>query len=119
MPLILFYCIAAFTVYNQHQIEDTYWNPEKNSDYYDSCFFGASFVDPPNWYKWLTGYIVYHNIHHLMPTIPNYNLDIARLDLEKVYPFKTYSLKQAYNMLNCKIWDEEKRRLVPFEQALN
>ena len=49
-----------------------------------------------------------------MPTIPNYNLEVARLDMERFYPFKTYSLKQAYNMLNYKVWDEEKRKLVPF-----
>lgn len=111
-PLILFYCVAAFTVYIQHQFEDTYWNYDGNWDYLEASFYGASLVDAPRWFKWLTGYIVYHNIHHLVSKIPNYKLEQAKLALEREFNCRTYTLKQACGMFNFQVWDEERGKLV-------
>lgn len=115
LPLIIFYGFAAFTVYIQHQFENTYWEFRKDWDYLEASFFGSTLIDAPKWYKWLTGYIVYHNIHHLVSSIPNYNLEKARKKLEEAIYFPTYSMRQAYDMLNYKVWDEKKKKLVRFQ----
>jgi omega-6 fatty acid desaturase (delta-12 desaturase) len=112
LPLICFYAIAAFTVYIQHQFEDTYWQHDDEWNYFQASFDGAALINAPKWFKWLTGYITYHNIHHLMPSIPNYHLEEAKTNVDRVINYPSYSMKQAFQMFDYKIWDEDKNKLI-------
>jgi omega-6 fatty acid desaturase (delta-12 desaturase) len=116
-PLILFYSIAAFTFYTQHQFEDTYWEGDENWDYKTASFYGANSLDAPSWFKWLTGNVVYHNAHHLVPTIPNFKLEEAQNALTSIIPFKLTQFNDVFKLFSQKIWDERTRKLVSFQDA--
>ena len=114
-PLILFYCIASFTFYAQHQFEDTYWENDSNWNYNDANFKGATCIKAPGWYRWLTGNVLYHNIHHISTSIPNYNLKNAEKKLSAVISYDYIELKKVWHLLGLKLWDEKKKKLVSFE----
>lgn len=113
-PLILFYCIASFTFYAQHQFEDTYWENDENWNYHDANFKGATCIKAPGWYRWLTGNVLFHNVHHISTSIPNYNLKNAEKTLSSVINYDYINLIEVWNLLGLKVWDEKRKKLVPF-----
>ncbi len=113
-PLVLFYFIASYTFYAQHQFENTYWESASEWDYAKASFLGASCIEAPKWYRFLTGNVIYHNLHHLQSGIPFYQLHKAHLFLKSKYHYPCYTLRQVWKMLDAKVWDEEQKRLVPF-----
>ncbi|MFT4523216.1 MAG: omega-6 fatty acid desaturase (delta-12 desaturase) [Bacteroidia bacterium] len=114
-PLVIFFTIASYVFYAQHQFEDTYWENEDNWSYQEATFNGSTYLTAPKWFNWMSGNVVYHNIHHLISTIPNYNLEIAQEKLNNTLHFKPISIFDVYYLLNLKLWDEEKKKLVPFK----
>ena len=114
LPLVLFYFVASFTFYAQHQFENTYWENGDNWDYQKASFLGASCIEAPSWFRFLTGNIVYHNLHHLQAGIPFYQLHKAHLQLKQKYSYPCFTLSDVWKMLDFKVWDEEKKRLVPY-----
>lgn len=113
-PLVLFYFIASYTFYAQHQFEDTYWENESDWNYLDASYHGATCLEVPAWYRFLTGNVVYHNLHHLMSGIPFYNLHKAHLALKDQLNYNIITLSEVQRLLNYKVWDEEQKKLVPF-----
>lgn len=114
LPLVLFYFVASFTFYAQHQFENTYWENEHDWDYQKASFLGASCIEAPRWFRFLTGNIVYHNLHHLQAGIPFYQLHKAHELLKQKYSYPCYTLRDVWKMLDFKVWDEEKKRLVTY-----
>jgi omega-6 fatty acid desaturase (delta-12 desaturase) len=114
VPLVLFYFVASYTFYAQHQFEETYWENDSDWNYQKASFHGATFIAAPKWYCWLTGNVVYHNIHHLMSGIPFYQLPAAAKALGQTIPYRLIPLSEVWGMLSLKVWDEEQKKLVPF-----
>jgi omega-6 fatty acid desaturase (delta-12 desaturase) len=114
LPLILFFGIAAYTFYGQHQFEDTYWRKQEEYDWKEATFHGATDLQAPAWYRWLIGNVVYHTAHHIYFTVPFYSLHEAQLALNKEYSFKKISITQVWQLMGLKLWDEEKQKLVAF-----
>ena len=114
LPLIIFYCIASFTFYAQHQFENTYWEEKENWSYTEAVFNGASCIKAPFLYRWLTGNVLYHNVHHIQSSIPNYNLHEAEKKLSSIMSYKYHRITEVWHFLNLKLWDEKKKRLVSF-----
>lgn len=114
LPLVLFYFIASYTFYAQHQFENTYWEHEQQWNYQKASFYGASCIEAPLWFRFLTGNVVYHNLHHLQSGIPFYQLHDAHQELKRHYNYQTYGLSEIWDMLDCKLWDEELKKLVPY-----
>jgi acyl-lipid omega-6 desaturase (Delta-12 desaturase) len=117
LPLIIFYSIASFTFYAQHQFEDTYWEDKENWHYTEAVFNGATCIKAPFFYRWLTGNVTYHNVHHIQPSIPNYNLYEAEKKLRTIMNYKYYNITEIWHFLNLKLWDEEKKKLVSFRNV--
>jgi omega-6 fatty acid desaturase (delta-12 desaturase) len=113
VPLVLFYFVASYTFYAQHQFEETYWENDSEWNYQEASFHGATFIAAPKWYCWLTGNVVYHNIHHLMSGIPFYQLPAAAKALGQTIPYRLIPLSEVWGMLSLKVWDEEQKKLVP------
>ena len=114
LPLYLFWVVASYVLYAQHQFEDTYWEKQENWTYEEATLNGATYLTSPRWFAWMTGNVGYHNIHHLIAAIPNYNLAKAQEAINGVLQFKPISIFSIYGLLDYKLWDEEKKKLVPF-----
>jgi omega-6 fatty acid desaturase (delta-12 desaturase) len=113
IPLVIFYFVASYTFYAQHQFEDTYWEKEDLWHYQEASFYGATYIAAPKWYCWLTGNVVFHNIHHLMSGIPFYRLEEAKERFGQTLPFRMIPLSEVWKMLSLKVWDENQKKLVP------
>lgn len=113
-PLSLFIStIGVFMFFVQHQFENTYWSKKEDLNYYDAAMKGSSFFKLNPILNWFTGNVGYHHIHHLAPSIPNYNLIQCYKDNPEfqVHPL---TLKDAIVASKFKLWDPKKQKLVTF-----
>jgi acyl-lipid omega-6 desaturase (Delta-12 desaturase) len=114
IPLILFFTIAFYVFYAQHQFEDTYWEYTEDWNYAAASFHGSTYLSAPKWFHRLSGNVMHHNIHHVISSIPNYNLAKAHSTLRREIEYPEISIFKVYSMLDFKLWDEEKKKMVGF-----
>jgi omega-6 fatty acid desaturase (delta-12 desaturase) len=78
---------------------------------------GSTYYKLPKIGHWLTGNIGYHHLHHLAPTIPNYNLERCQKEnpiFEKYT--NTISFWQSLKTVNANLWDEQKQKMISFRE---
>jgi omega-6 fatty acid desaturase (delta-12 desaturase) len=106
--------IGVWLFYIQHDFEGVYWARHKDWDRLRASLEGSSYYKLPKVLQWLSGNIGLHHIHHIRPTIPNYNLQQCYNDtpaLQKIVPLTiSKSLKSPW--LN--LWDEQHHKLISF-----
>ncbi len=114
--LIIAATFGVWLFYVQHQFEGTYWERRDRWSYARQAFEGSSFYKLPGVLRWFTGNIGFHHIHHLSPRIPNYNLKKCHEGDPMFASVRQISLKASLKSLKCRLWDEERRRLVGFRE---
>jgi DNA topoisomerase-1 len=82
-----------------------------------SAIRGSTFYNLPKIGHFLTGNIGYHHIHHLAPTIPNYNLPKC----SKENPiFQKYAISltlfESLKTVYANLWDEENQKMISFKE---
>lgn len=118
VPIIfIFFVIAVWFFYVQHQHEETYKQWKENWEYLLAAIKGSTYYKLPKLFQWLTGNIGFHHIHHLSSKIPNYNLERCAKEnpiINKYVTTLTFtkSLKTIFNHL----WDEEQQRMISFKE---
>lgn len=110
--------IAAWMLYIQHQYEETYqaaseWRFEL------AALQGSSYLELPRALAWMVGNANYHHVHHLSAKIPNHRLRAAHEEQPMfartgVGGITVITLRSSIATLRLKLWDEERRCLVPF-----
>jgi len=100
--------------YVQHEFEDTYFAPAREWDYFRAALEGSSYYKLPRVLQWFTGNIGLHHVHHLGPRIPNYYLQRCHDENPWLQCVTTLDLPSSLRLASLKLWDEEKRKLVPF-----
>jgi omega-6 fatty acid desaturase (delta-12 desaturase) len=115
LPVLMFAAAAGIWLfYVQHQFEGVYWERQQNWDFVAAALRGSSFYKLPRLLQWFSGNIGFHHIHHLSPTIPNYNLEKCHREnplFQSVQPVTLWSSMQS---LSLRLWDERRRRLVGY-----
>jgi acyl-lipid omega-6 desaturase (Delta-12 desaturase) len=71
----------------------------------------------PKVLQFFTGNIGFHHVHHLSARIPNYNLQPAHNGTAALQAVPTLSLWEGLRAPRWKLWDEERGRLVTFQEA--
>ena len=119
-PVIM---IAAATgvwlFYVQHQFEDVYWERHAKWDFAEAALRGSSFYKLPRVLQWFTGNIGFHHIHHLSPTIPNYNLERCHKGDPMFQNVKQVTLWSSMKALSFRLWDERRKELVGYGRLRN
>jgi omega-6 fatty acid desaturase (delta-12 desaturase) len=110
--------IGVWFFYVQHQFEDTYWRRAPLWDFHTAAFAGSSFYDLPGPLHWLTGWIGFHHIHHLASKIPSYRLRACFEQNRELQSATRLTLWTSIKAFRLVLWDEERRKLVTFRQAL-
>ncbi len=117
LVLGFFAVVAIWFFYIQHQHEEGYKHWKKNWDYMTAAIKGSSYYKLPKIMNWFTGNIAIHHIHHLNPSIPNYNL--AKCVKENPW-FDNYTTVitfwESLKMVNHRLWDEGTQRMISFKE---
>ncbi len=115
--LLLAATIGVWLFYVQHQFEDTWWESGEGWDFQAAALKGCSFYDLPRLLHWMTCHIGLHNVHHLSSRIPNYRLRECLEQNRALLAAKRLTLWESFKCARLALWDEERRKLVPFKAA--
>lgn len=115
------YILGFILFHNQHTYNPSYIVDDKQWNQQDSGLKGSSFIQIPWYLKYFTGGIEYHHIHHMNAKIPGYNLQKYHeevVNTSNIFDSITkLSMNDCYNNLWLKLYDEEKKRYITFEEA--
>jgi len=115
LPIILIAgSFGLWLFYVQHQFEDVYWVRHGSWDPLKVALEGSSYFKLPKILQWFTGNVGLHHVHHVRPSIPNYNLQKCHDDLPVFQAVKVMTLKTSLRSLFLRLCDEKHRKLVSF-----
>ena len=117
LPYYIAAMVGTWLFYVQHQFEDAYWVPHDEWDYVEAALRGSSHLRLPAVLRWFTASIGLHHVHHVAPRIPNYRLQECH-DAHAVFQGSPeISFRSGIAALRLALWDEDRRRLVPFRDV--
>ncbi|MEW5846238.1 MAG: fatty acid desaturase [Bacteroidota bacterium] len=117
LPVIYFASIAGvWLFYVQHQFDRVVWKRSQEWNYQSVALEGSSFLKLPTILQWFSGNIGYHHIHHLSPRIPNYKLQKCHEENEIFSSIKPLTFKEIMRAFKLRLWDEERNKLISFDE---
>jgi omega-6 fatty acid desaturase (delta-12 desaturase) len=115
LPIILIAgSVGLWLFYIQHQFENVYWVRHDSWDPMRVALEGSSYFKLPKILQWFTGNIGLHHIHHVRPSIPNYNLQQCQDDVPAFQAVKPITLRTSLRSLRLSLCDVKNQRLVSF-----
>jgi omega-6 fatty acid desaturase (delta-12 desaturase) len=112
--LLLAASMGVWLFYIQHQFEQAHWDESADWSFHHAALRGSSHLDLPAVLRWFTANIGVHHVHHLASRIPFYRLP----EVLRAHPWLTevnrFTPVQTLGTLALALWDEDRRRLVPF-----
>jgi omega-6 fatty acid desaturase (delta-12 desaturase) len=115
LPIILIAgSLGLWLFYIQHQFENVYWVRHGFWDPMKVALEGSSYFKLPKILQWFTGNIGLHHIHHVRPTIPNYNLQQCHDEIPAFQAVKAITLRTSFRSLRLGLCDEKHKKLVSF-----
>jgi omega-6 fatty acid desaturase (delta-12 desaturase) len=106
---------GGWLFYIQHQFEDTTWENADDWNFQVAALQGSSYYALPPALNWITGNIGLHHIHHLNSMIPNYRLVECIEASPELAELNKLTLTESFKCARLKLWDEERRALVGFD----
>ncbi|MBA4386439.1 MAG: fatty acid desaturase [Verrucomicrobia bacterium] len=106
--------IGVWLFYVQHQFEGVYWSRDADWDQLKAALTGSSHYRLPRVFQWFSCSIGLHHVHHVLPRIPNYNLQTAYDATPLLQTARQLTIMRSLSSLRLNLWDEEHRRLVSF-----
>lgn len=124
-PFFAIFAITSFTgaaagmwlFYVQHQFEETHWEQPEEWDMHDAALHGSSHYVLPAPFRWMSGNIGIHHVHHLYSRIPFYRLTEVIRDHPILGDMKRLTFVESLSCINLHLWDENERRMVRFAEA--
>ena len=115
LPVILISgSLGLWLFYIQHQFENAYWDRHESCDPMRVALEGSSYFKLPKILQWFTGNIGLHHIHHVRPSIPNYNLQQCYDDVPGFQAVKAITLRTSFRSLRLGLYDAKKNIMVSF-----
>ena len=116
LPIIFFgSSMGVWLFYVQHQYEEVYWENTENWSIKEAALQGSSVYKLPRLLEWFTGYIGYHNIHHLNSKIPNYNLKKAFNSSNEFRKSRIITMFKSLKLSMLFIYDEKRKTLISYK----
>jgi len=100
--------------YIQHQFDNVYWVRHGSWDPMRVALEGSSYFKLPKIFQWFTGNIGLHHIHHVRPSIPNYNLQQCHDEVPIFQGVSAITLWTSFRSLRLGLCDEKNQKLVSF-----
>lgn len=106
--------MGVWLFYIQHQFEDAHWDHGSDWAFHEAALQGSSHLDLIPILRWFTANIGIHHVHHLASRIPFYRLPEVLTDYPHLKALNRFTALQTFRTLRLTLWDEDRRRLVPF-----
>jgi acyl-lipid omega-6 desaturase (Delta-12 desaturase) len=100
--------------YIQHQFENAYWAPHESWDPMKVALEGSSYFKLPKILQWFSGNIGLHHIHHVRPSIPNYNLQQCHDEIPGFQTVKAITLWTSFKSLRLGLYDVKRKQMISF-----
>jgi omega-6 fatty acid desaturase (delta-12 desaturase) len=113
--LLLAGVVGVWLFYVQHQFEGVYWSRRSEWDPVKAALEGSSYYKLPRVLQWISGNIGLHPVHHLLPRIPNYNLQAAFDASPVMKTVKVLTPAKSIKSFSLNLWDEKQKKLVSFK----
>lgn len=110
--------IGGWLFFIQHQFDDTEWFQPEEWDMQIAAVHGSSYYVLPKVLQWITGNIGLHHVHHLNSMVPNYRLQECMDALPELAEINRLTLRESLHCVKLTLWDENKRCLVGYREAL-
>lgn len=118
LPVIVIASIIGVGLFSvQHKYEGVVWEREGRWTAQSASLASSSYLHLPRLLQWATGNIGFHHVHHLNPRIPNYRLEACHRAVPGLQGATMLGLRAAVSSLFLALWDEDRRRMVPFGAA--
>jgi len=115
LPIILMGgSLGLWLFYIQHQFEKVYWVPHHSWDPVRVALQGSSYLKLPKMLQWLTANIGLHHVHHIRPSIPNYNLQPCHDEIPAFQAVPGITIWRSLRSLRLGVYDVREKRLVSF-----
>jgi len=117
VTMLLAATMGVWLFYVQHQFEGAAWarNAEWKRD--EAALTGSSHYHLPQPFRWFTGNIGIHHIHHLSSRIPFYQLPRVLKDHPELNAMSRVGFWESFRCARLALWDEAAGRLVSFREA--
>jgi len=109
--------VGLWLFYIQHQFENAYWVRRKCWNPLSVALHGSSYLKLPKVLQWFTGNIGLHHIHHVRPSIPNYNLQRCYDEIPALQAVTPITLRASLGSLRLGLYDEKNKKLVRFSDC--
>ncbi|SHG41827.1 fatty acid desaturase [Cognatishimia maritima] len=108
--------LGAVIPYVEHNFEDAHWGRWPELTHEKAALENSAVLDFGKAFHWVTANIGFHDLHHLNPMIPNYNLKTCHQELENAGLLHSRKItpREALDCFNWKLWDEEQEKMVGF-----
>lgn len=106
--------MGVWLFYIQHQFEDAHWDQSADWSFHNAALHGSSHLELPPVLRWFTANIGVHHVHHLASRIPFYRFPEVLKAHPRLRAMNKFNALQTFRALRLALWDEDKRRLVPF-----
>ena len=110
--------LGGWLFFIQHQFDETEWSPPEEWDMQIAAVHGSSYYVLPKALQWITGNIGLHHVHHLNSMVPNYRLQECLDALPELADVNRLTIGESLHCVKLTLWDENKRRLVGYREAL-
>ncbi len=118
LPVVLVAAsLGVWFFYVQHQFENTCWDRADGWSFHEAALHGSSYYELPGVLRWLSADIGTHHVHHLASRIPFYRLGEAMKNIPMLTSTNRVRTRECVDALRLALWDEQKRRLVSFDEA--
>jgi omega-6 fatty acid desaturase (delta-12 desaturase) len=115
LPIILIAgSFGLWLFYIQHQFENVYWARHGSWDPIKVALEGSSYFKLPKILQWVTGNIGFHHVHHVRPSIPNYNLQRCHDEIPAFQVIKAISLRTSLRLVRLCLFDEKQKKMTSF-----
>lgn len=104
--------VMLFLFYINHHFEQSRWYQPGEWNFIDCALHGSSIFLFPPVLRWFSAGIGIHNVHHLIPHIPNYRLERCWKDNEIFANSQVISFWEGLKAMRLRLWDEQAGRYV-------
>jgi len=114
--LMIASAVGIWLFYVQHQFRGALWQRSSDWDQVKAALRGTSYYKLPRLLQWFSGNIGFHNVHHLSPRVPNYNLEKCHKSNPILQGVPILTFSASLQTLRNHLWDEDASNFIDFNK---